>query len=71
MILPIYSDPWPDGYNVEVENWEDIPLDHFSVIAVRKFTTVKPDQMYSFLGRMNDKDWEKALEMFNKYLEKE
>lgn len=48
-----------------------MPFDQFSIIAIRKFKTVKPDQMYSFLGLMNDKDWEKALEMFNKYLEKE
>lgn len=61
--------PRNDEYDIEIYDWEDVPLEHVSTARVAKNELIPKDDFNKKIGRLSDDDWDNITNLYARWLQ--
>jgi len=65
--VPLTSAKPRDEYDIEVFDWEYIPLEHISTARISKVLLIPISDFRKKIGKLTDDDWDNVIRLLSQY----
>lgn len=62
LAMQITSSPPRDEYDIPIDDWSEIPLEHLSTLRPKCVQVINKKQLKRYIGIISDNDWQKATD---------